>query len=162
MTDFSSTNNEFDLSEDLLSAYIDGELGPADRNLVESHLAESAQWRVVLDEITNVRSALRSLPERDAPSEFWERLAAVTDTEAAVIDIDKYRRRNRRRNRWMTAIGGAAVAAVLVIGIVVIPKTDKAQPPIGVFSNRHAVQAVNGGAPIVDLVSVATRNRFSR
>lgn len=146
------------MNEDILSAYVDDELNDDDRLAVEAQLLNSPEWRTVLFEITAVRNALRDLPEREAPLSFW----ASLDENAPTIDIETQRLRKKRRFRWVTAVGGAAVAAALVIGIIVVPKTENSPPPVGVFSNRHAAQASNGGSPVVDLASVATQSRFSR
>lgn len=150
--------SDINMNEDMLSAYVDGELDFNDRRAVEEQLAASPEWREVLFEITAVRNALRNLPERDAPPGFWESL----DETAAVVDIETQRSLKKRRTRWVTAVGGAAVAAALIIGIVVVPRTENSPPPVGIFSNRHAAQASKGGSPIVNLASVATQNRFSR
>lgn len=62
--------SDINMNEDMLSAYVDGELNSNDRRAVEEQLAASPEWREVLFEITAVRNALRNLPERDAPQGF--------------------------------------------------------------------------------------------
>src|SRR5690242_8042445 len=77
-------------SEDLLSAYADGEVTDAERALVETRLSESPSLRAVLDEIEAARDAVRSLPQRDAPPEFWARVLDGTglDAEAVLKPVD--------------------------------------------------------------------------
>ena len=47
--------------DDRLSAYLDGELGPAERDAVDGYLAESSEWRAERDEVAFARDALRPM-----------------------------------------------------------------------------------------------------
>lgn len=49
-------------SEELLSAYLDDELGAQDRADVERRLASDSQWRDTLEKLREVRSWMRELP----------------------------------------------------------------------------------------------------
>lgn len=51
----------------LLSAYLDGELAPAERASVDAHLAGCLDCRGELDGLMAARSALRGLPVLDLP-----------------------------------------------------------------------------------------------
>jgi hypothetical protein len=53
--------------EELLSAYLDDELDPAERTEVEAYLAESADGRARLDGLAEIRTALRDLPTLTPP-----------------------------------------------------------------------------------------------
>ncbi|MHB8620036.1 MAG: anti-sigma factor family protein [Chloroflexota bacterium] len=57
------------LSE-LLSAYVDGELGHADRAQVDQHLAECGACSRELDSLRSLVGLLRKLPERPLPRSF--------------------------------------------------------------------------------------------
>ncbi len=52
---------------DLLSAYLDDELDPAERAAVERYLEASPEARADLAGLNEIRSALRALPELDPP-----------------------------------------------------------------------------------------------
>ncbi len=78
---------EFD--HGLLSGYLDDELTVEERVEVEAQLVASPQLRAELEEVTVARAAVRGLPEREAPSGFWDAVRANVDAAAG--------RRNRRR-----------------------------------------------------------------
>ncbi|HUV10886.1 MAG TPA: hypothetical protein VMX12_07895, partial [Acidimicrobiia bacterium] len=68
--------SERQLSEDLLSALLDGELDDDARVQVEARLASSAEWQTVLAEIAETRAALRGLGAVAAPDGFWDQVLA--------------------------------------------------------------------------------------
>jgi len=93
-------------SEDLLSAYVDGEVTDEQRALVEARLAESSSTRALLAEIEAARDAVRALPMRDAPPEFWARIldgtgldadAVIADAPAPVVSLESRRASRLRR-----------------------------------------------------------------
>jgi hypothetical protein len=53
-----------------LSAYLDGQLGPADLAHLESQLQSDASLRAVLEDLRAARELLRKLPSRKAPHNF--------------------------------------------------------------------------------------------
>ena len=55
---------------------------------VEAQLAASPELRAELEEVTVARAAVRGLPERDAPSGFWDAVLANVEAVAST---------NRRR-----------------------------------------------------------------
>ena len=62
------------LSEELLSAYVDGEVTDAERAAVEARLARDETWQHLHADIVAARDAVSGLPEREAPSGFWLRV----------------------------------------------------------------------------------------
>ncbi len=146
------------LTEDLLSALLDGELDPDTRTAVEARLAESAEWQRVLAEVAETRAALRGLGSVDAPVEFWDRVLATDD---AVIDLTA--RRTHRRGRAVVALAGIAAAAVFVVGVVAFPSAapDRVRPPVAAFSDAHATRSSVGADAISSLASVGV-SRFGR
>ena len=143
------------MNEDLLSAYLDDELSGADRAAVESKLAESAEWRSVLDEVREAREAVRALPARDAPPGWWDHLLATTDAD--VVDLaDARRRRRRRPRRWAAAASAAAaVVAVIVVGVSVVPGQDRVHPDVSTFVDAHAVRSSAGNDVISNVAGAA-------
>jgi len=55
---------------ELLSAYLDGQLDPADLARMESRLQSQSELRGVLEELRAARDLLRKLPTRKAPRNF--------------------------------------------------------------------------------------------
>jgi len=140
------------VNEDLLSAYLDDELSAADRAAVESKLAESAEWRSVLDEVREAREAVRALPARDAPAGWWDHLLATADAE--VVDLASARHRRRLRPRRWAAAASAAAAAV-IIGVSVVPGEDRVHPDVSTFVDAHAVRSSAGNDVISNVAGAA-------
>src|SRR5262245_34980893 len=60
--------------DELLSAYLDGELTAEERAHVEQQLADSAELRQLLDELRSLRSGLELLPRYKLEADFAERV----------------------------------------------------------------------------------------
>lgn len=161
--------SEHELTEDLLSAYLDDELAASERAEVEARLAASTEWQAILDEVRATRGALRGLPAVDGPPEFWARVMAgdpvpdATGRAASdqVIDLGAERRR-RRMPRWAVAAAGTAAAAVIVVGVVAVPQRDRVRPAVAVLSNEHAARSSVGNDVISSLASIAVPTKLGR
>jgi hypothetical protein len=94
-----------DRPEDLLNAYLDGELDPAEGALVEGWLAADPARRAELDAYAAVRDALRGLPWLDLP-------AALSPARSPLFG--RLRPGGRRRAGVMSAVAGGAAVIVLV------------------------------------------------
>jgi anti-sigma factor RsiW len=149
--------SEHELTEDLLSAYLDGELEAGARADVENRLADSGEWRTILDEVRDTRDAVRRLPAVDGPTEFWARVMA----DDTVVDLASERRR-RRMPRWGLAVAGAAAAAVVVIGVVAVPQPNRVHPAVATLSDEHAARSSVGNDVISSLASIAVPTRLGR
>jgi anti-sigma factor RsiW len=150
--------SEQHLHEDALSAYLDGELDPAARAEVEARLAESAEWRAILDELRETRGALRSLPQVDTSPEFWRTVLAGDD----VIDLASARRaKGRPRAPWKVAVASAAAAVVIVVGVAAIPQQDKVKPEVSSFTDAHPARSSIDEDTVSNLASVGIPG-FSR
>lgn len=163
--------------EDLLSAYLDGECTDAERAWVEEQLATSAETRAVLDDVRAAREAVRALPPRDAPPEFWARMLATDDDTAdggdgdgalaavaadpgAPVDLAAARRR-RRPGRIVAALAGAAAAAVIA-AVVLVPGPESVSPPVATFTEAHAVRSSLQDDAVSTLAPLALRAGFPR
>lgn len=95
--------------EDLLSAYMDGELSLPERGMVEAHLAACDACSRHLDQLAAVDAALRELPA-EAPAEYFEsfpaRLRARLRQPAPARTV-------RRLPAWTWAAAAALVVAVI-------------------------------------------------
>ncbi len=105
---------------DLLSAHLDGELDPAETERVTSHLYECGSCRRELEELSEIRSTVRALPELDAPIPL---LPSV-----------------RRPRPWAAAAASIAAAAV-AIGLVVTPAEAPALD-LDSMAGQHAARVV--------------------
>ena len=123
-----------EFSDGLLSAYLDGELSPAERTQVESQLAADPQARQLLDELRALSGEVRELPRYSAGSGFSQRvvqaaLAAKAEQNGAVPQArqvslpssqqssDKSHPDKARRGARLPVVlaGVAAVAAAVAI-----------------------------------------------
>ncbi len=121
--------------QDLLSAYLDGELSPPERGMVEAHLAACEDCSTRLEDFAAVDGALRALPI-EAPADYFETFTQrvrerVRGQGAAVV--------RRRIPVWTWAAAAALLLAVLT------PLTLRQAPAPG------ALLAPAGSAPMADL-----------
>jgi anti-sigma factor RsiW len=106
---------EHEQFEDLLSAYLDGEL--ADRAELEAHLATCPSCEGRLAEYRAVGDSLRrQAREEPTPAALRERVAAALDAAEATVASPWAR---RRRPMWSPGVMAAAAAVVLAVGIAV-------------------------------------------
>jgi anti-sigma factor RsiW len=138
------------MNEDMLSAYLDGELTDEERATVEARLAESPEWREQLAEIDEVRRLVRGMPVRNAPPGALELPAVDTRAPAAGTATVSPLRRHRRA---IAAV--AAVAAALVAIVVVTPHRTTTQPSVAALADEHAARASQGEDPVADLAGIA-------
>jgi len=91
----------------LLSAYVDGELDPADVARIEAHLAEHPETRREVEKLRGLKSLTDALRLREAPPEAWE-----TFWESF------YNRAERSVGWLLLALGAVLVGAWGVLGLV--------------------------------------------
>ncbi|HEY7137877.1 MAG TPA: zf-HC2 domain-containing protein [Acidimicrobiia bacterium] len=134
-----------DLPEELLSAYVDGELTVDERAAVDVQLATSQVWSQLLGEITEVRAAVRSLPVPLAPAGFWE--SVLLDDPA----VTPSRLRVPHPLRW---VAGSAAAAVVAVAFVV-PSHHTTTPPVATMVDAHASRSSLSQDPVTQLAPIA-------
>jgi anti-sigma factor RsiW len=98
-----------DHPEELLSAYLDDELTPAERAYVDDHLATCARCRADLAEEREVRSAVRDLPAVEPPYGFYDRILRDGPADAEP--------KKRRFTFGVANLVATAAAWVLVLGV---------------------------------------------
>src|SRR5262245_312418 len=83
----------YDEQDELLSAYLDGELPDEERRTVEARLASDPEARKLLDELRQTAAAVRGLPRRSAPAGLanavrarLERGALVSESRPAPVE----------------------------------------------------------------------------
>lgn len=169
-----------DAVRELLEAFVDGDLGPREERMVAAHLHDCAACGRERRVATELRSALRSLPEHDAPAKvLWAvRMAAREGESRAPL--------RARLARWMTrpaaAVATAAVAVALMVTAVAWWQRPAARPSfddpeiaraaqetrfalalVGALGRRAALDEVLGRrvvSPTVDGVTRALREHL--
>src|SRR5882757_3752541 len=106
-----------------LQAYFDGEVDALRASDIEQHLDGCADCRALLDDLEQMRMALRqNLSYVAAPAELRSRLMRALDREsvAQTQQLSVWDRlRSRARPFWFGAVsGGAAMAIVAVLAFV--------------------------------------------
>ncbi len=153
------------INEDLLSAFIDGELDAETHAAVEARLVESPEWRAVLADVAAARAAVRALPTREPPPRFIEDLIATvaadaTGTTGARRDKQRVPRR-RGPMRWAAA-GAAAAAVAAGIAVFAVPGPSRTAPQVPTLTDSHAAQASQLDDPVSQLAPVSAFRGFRR
>ena len=125
-----STDESLDHLGELISAYLDGELGDEDRRRVEGHLLAHSEWRRLLEQLRALGESLRALPTYRLDDDFAERVVRGAERRMLQAEVQEERgdrvgplpesvRRDRHRSwrRWFWAGLAAAAAVLLIVGI---------------------------------------------
>src|SRR5579864_1677183 len=114
-------------SDEILSAYIDGELSPRERSEVESWLETSSAAREKLDDFRRLSTLFDGLPRADVPSEFPSTVLQLAERrmllpESRVVSAGVLSARvvsaRRRIGRWVLA-GGVSIASAAILFLIV-------------------------------------------
>jgi hypothetical protein len=84
MPDFDSTR---EFHDELLSAYLDGELSPAERARVEERLVVDPVARQMLDELRSVSEAMQGLPRQDVGEDLSGAILSLAEQSRRSLDI---------------------------------------------------------------------------
>jgi anti-sigma factor RsiW len=130
---------------ELLSALVDGELGPDDQAWAEAHLAGCPACRAERDQLAQLRQVVRDLPVLDLPPPLW-------------VQIMRGGRRKARPAAWVGA--AAAAAAVALIGLAATPtQHNHVTPQMAHLVQVHA--ASSGSEPVTGLAPAAVNASFA-
>ena len=119
---------DHETTQDLLSAYLDGDLSPEERDQVSLHLEGCAECREELALLVTTLAALHDLPELEAPSGFTDQVLAKLEQAPAgsgdpvaeqtkVVSLSSRTRESRRRSSRVWLPVTLAVAACVVVGL---------------------------------------------
>mgnify|MGYP000193263372 CR=1 FL=1 len=140
-------------TEEQLSAYIDGELSPAERAEVDQWLARDPQARALVAEFGLLRGAVTAGLEAEAEKvpqarfeQIWDEIDRALDRETAAVPSTPpaaslwSRMLGVLRPVWVPVAATAAVAAVVVgiVGSGAITRTDGPAVQPAVASNEVA------------------------
>lgn len=149
-------------NEDLLSAFIDGELDAETRTAVEARLAESPEWRAVLADVSVARDAVRALPVHEPRPRFIEDLIATGPTRTTGTQPAKQRAPRRRGPMRWAAAGAAAAAVAAGIAVFAVPSPSTTAPKVPALTDAHAAQASQLDDPVSQLAPVSAFKGFRR
>lgn len=134
-------------AEQLLSAYLDGELVPREALQVQEHLLECGACREAYEQLRTTKGLLGQLPVAEPPAEFWS--AIRTPRPLPIQDRFVWRPVLRRRTAWGIA------AALLVLAIALAPvvkgtvdRLHAAEIGVDLYVREHALQM--SSEPLVD------------
>lgn len=107
-------------TDDLLSAFHDGEVTPAERAAAEQRLATLADARLELSEFKQISSLLKELPRDRLPSEFPQQVLQSIEREMLIpsqpVDpTDSFAARARSSRRWIGTVAVLTSAAGLLL-----------------------------------------------
>jgi anti-sigma factor RsiW len=156
-----------------LSEYLDGDLTPDERELLESHLRECAGCTAVLADLKHVAVRARALTDRDPASDLWPGIAArigVTTPATGVPVVSIARRGGRRWSFTMPELAAAGIALMVLSGGAVwmmrpgaVPQaTAPALAPSGTVVPMTAAQRARSGGydgAVSDLERVLAQGR---
>ncbi len=135
----------------LLSAYLDGEVSPGERDEVERLLSESPEARQELGELAQIRELLRQLPRESLPNTFVSRiLNECQDTlqEPAADGIKKTAAVRSgdslggKRSGWLR-LAGLAISAAAAVVIVWFSFSETAKDRPGELAQRSPNRRAN-------------------
>jgi anti-sigma factor RsiW len=106
-------------SMELLSAYIDGELDPAEEARVNAFLASSAEGRKTVEQLNRTKAMLMSSPPVTAPADFLDAIEAQAEEAQAQFERHTFWRRS---NPWAWVSSAATAALVVVAGLGMRPQ----------------------------------------
>lgn len=131
---------------ELSSAYLDGEVSPAESAFVRRHLDVCESCRAELAELHEARSALRALPTLEVPVSVF-----------AGIGLDAPNNVVTFRRRVVTWAAAVAAAVALFVGTAVAVAPDPVGLPLDEVAELHVqhepltpVFTPSGGAVIAD------------
>ncbi len=137
------------MSDERISAYLDGALRGDEREAFERALAADPTLAADLAEIGEVRSTLQSLPWREASEGFVDELIAVLAADGVTRTTQP-----RRSRRW-AALGAAAAAVSLAVLLADESDQLPVRPAIDEAGEGHVTNAGLADDPILLLAPTA-------
>lgn len=145
-----------EISDELISAYLDGELAVEEAQRVEQLLLDSAEHRKLFAELREMGSKIRALPKATLSADFSERVleSATRELQAetrlpAAESVDAGQTLNAKpaseklaqlppqRGGWVLAVSLAATAAAAVVALLAFP------PDLGHLGGNSVAVAPN-------------------
>jgi hypothetical protein len=142
-------------SDELLSAYLDGELNAEERAYVETQLRERVELRRLCDELRALRASLQAMPVARPPENFAERVlrqaerqmladssscqdGTANDAQPSEEPVELLKRSWLDDPRWRTGIGVVAGLAACVLAMLFL------YPPAALQNGRNVALHPDG------------------
>ena len=119
--------------EERISAYVDGELSPAEREEVARAIDSDPDLKQLYDEWTRMRQVLQALPRVAPRPQLRESVRRAIEGESPARSRP-HDRRSRRRAKWLGA--AAALASAAVVLVMLIPNIGKETPEHASYEAR--------------------------
>jgi anti-sigma factor RsiW len=108
-------------ADELLVAYLDGELAADEQVRVERRLADDPEFRARLAQLQRAWDLLDALERTEADEDFARSTVEMVAVKAA-SDVEAHRSKSRLRQAWLYAIGGSAMTVSLVAGYLLVAR----------------------------------------
>lgn len=136
--------------DELLSAYLDGELTAAEHQQVEARLAASETDRQLLAELRSLRGEVASLPRMRVDGNFADRVVRAA-LAAQIADVppplEVAPSPPKRSSRWIYAAAALAAAASLLIAIQPWRSAPTSNSIVAIATNQNLIDALRSAAP---------------
>ncbi len=113
--------SETNTVDELLVAYLDGELAADEQVRVERRLADDAQFRNRLAQLQRAWDLLDSLERAEADENFTRSTVEMVAVKAA-DDVQSARARSRLRQTWLYLVGASAMTVSLLAGYLLLSR----------------------------------------
>jgi negative regulator of sigma E activity len=154
---FGRRRDERERRDELLSAYLDGELTEAERERLEARLAQDPSLRAELQAMRSTVSLMRELPQVSAPRNFILTASMVEGQsparETRRLSSRARAKHERRARAWAAPLLTVATAAVSVLFVVVLVG-DLLLPGVGGLASAPAPE--REAAPKIALEAAPT------
>ncbi len=134
-------------SDELISAYFDGEVSPEERAAVERLLSESDDAQRELNETSRLSALLHSFPRESAPAD----LAGNVLQQTSQLEIPRVAPVRLSRNAWRelraALISAVSTAAVLIVIWNIFDVPNEARHPLAQVDRAKEAVNVPFGAP---------------
>ncbi len=117
--------------DDLLSAYLDGEVTAQQQALIERQLEEDAQLRKLCDQLRVLRATLQALPAQQPAPGMADRVLQEAQRRAGspladVVTKPPAPAGGDTRSRWTLVLGTiASLAALLLVAVLAVQPWDQ-------------------------------------
>src|ERR1041385_8626437 len=103
-----------------LAAYVDGELTPAEKVEIETHLEQNPSHRALLHDLAWHRQILRNLPREQAPGDCTEGFQGQLERDILLGGDELTRSRSSFRISYSPQLLSAAAIIILALGLAII------------------------------------------
>ena len=120
MSDYQPTSDT-NTADELLVAYLDGELAADEQVRVERRLADDPEFRARLAQLQRAWDLLDALERTEADDDFARSTVEMVAVKAA-DDVQAARKRSKFRQAWLYALGVSAMTVSLIAGYLLVAR----------------------------------------